>query len=185
MAELTKNSLHEVKISGYSHDGSGIARIDGQVVFVKNAIDGEVCEIKILKAAKNAAYAKIEKIIEPSAHRIEPACPVYGKCGGCSLMHMDYEEEKRFKYRRVQDALVRLGGVDVPLSGITGAEDDGIFRYRNKAIFAVGQGADGRAQTGFFRQRSHDIVPAQRCLLQPAPADAAAEAVRQIAGAIR
>ena len=179
MEDLVKNSIHTVTIAGYSHDGAGIARVNGKVVFVKNALDGEVCSVKILKSAKSAAYAKIEHIISPSPHRVSPVCPVFGKCGGCGLMHMDYEEELLFKKSRVQDALRRIGGVDIKLEGIVGADEDGILNYRNKAIFAVGTDRSGKTVTGFFRRRSHDIIPVGSCHIQSAQSNSAAEAVRR------
>jgi len=174
MDTLMKNSLHTVRIEGYSADGSGVARIGGQVVFVKGAINGELCEIKILKSLKNLAYAKIERIIEHSENRTAPVCPGFGKCGGCDFLHMDYEEELSLKKQRVQDALTRIGGLTLPVSAIHGA--DTTEGYRNKAIYAVGIN-DGRAVAGFFRERSHDIIPVTRCYIQTKVSDLAAAAV--------
>ena len=174
MELLSKNSVHAVRVEGCSSDGSGVARINGQVVFIKGALRGELLEVKILKALKNLAYAKIERIIEPSPHRIEPACESFGKCGGCAFLHMDYAEELELKLRRVEDAFSRIGGFDLKVSAIHGAErTEG---YRNKVIYAVGR-QNGRAVAGFFRERSHDIIPVERCLIQSPDADAAAAAV--------
>ena len=174
MGELLKNSVHIVKIERYSAEGLGVARIAGQVVFVKGAIRGEECKVKILKAGKKMAYAKIEEIITPSEHRVDPLCPVFGKCGGCDLMHMDYEEELYFKRQRVTDALKRLGGLAVEELDITGAED--WKGYRNKTICAVSE-KGGRAAAGFFRERSHDVVEIENCLIQPEVFHRAVEAV--------
>ena len=116
MAILKKNEIHTVTITGYSSDGSGVARIDGLVVFVKGALEGEECRIRLLKVLKNIAYAKIEEIIKPSEHRIAPACPVFGKCGGCDFMHMDYEEELKFKLKKVSDAVSRIGVTATPVA---------------------------------------------------------------------
>ncbi len=174
MEALAKNSLHTVKIDGYSAEGYGVARICGQAVFIKGAISGEVCEVRVLKVLKNLAYAKLERIVEPSPHRVSPLCPVFGKCGGCDFLHMDYEEELRLKKLRVEDSFARIGGLDLKLSGIYGAPH--ITGYRNKAIYAVGR-KDGKAAAGFFRGRSHDIVTAERCLIQTEASDRAAAAV--------
>lgn len=171
---LLKNSVHTVKIEGYSADGSGVARINGQVVFVKGALSGELCEIKILKALKNLAYARLEKVIEPSEQRVEPGCGNFGKCGGCSFLHMDYSEELMFKKQRVEDAISRIGGLALPVSEIHGSKHT--EAYRNKVIYAVGT-QDGKAVAGFFRERSHDIIPVSRCLIQTPESDAAAAAV--------
>ncbi len=163
MTELTKNSIHTAVIEGYSAEGQGVARIDGQVVFVKGAVLGETCLIKILKATKNMAFAKIEEVLSPSAHRTAAPCPVFGKCGGCDLMHMDYEEELNFKRRRVNDAFARIGGLSLEVSDIIGADE--IVGYRNKTICAVSE-KDGQKIAGFFRSHSHDVISAENCLIQ-------------------
>lgn len=176
MADLSKNTVHTALIDGYTSEGLGVAHIDGRAVFVKEAIAGERCRVKILKCGKNVCYAKVEELLSPSPSRVTPACPVFGKCGGCDLMHMDYEEELRFKLQRVRDALERIGGLDVPLTGIVGSEKT--ERYRNKVIFNVGE-QNGRAVTGFYRARSHDIVATESCLIQAEVSDRAAAALRR------
>jgi 23S rRNA (uracil1939-C5)-methyltransferase len=158
-----------------SSEGLGVARIDGRAVFVAGALPGETCKIKLLKVTKTAVYAKLDRLTEPSAHRIKPECPYFEKCGGCDFLHCTYEEELRIKTDRVNDALKRIGGLSLSVTGILSAP--GRLRYRNKAIFAVGQGKSG-VQTGFFRPRSHELVPVDSCLIQSAEADAAAETVR-------
>ena len=172
---LEKNSTHTVEISGYSSEGMGVARVDDMVVFVKNALMGERCEIKILRVTKNSAYAKVERVIEPSPARAEPDCPVYGRCGGCALRHMSYEEELNFKLRRVNDALQRIGGLELSAREILA--NPSVERYRNKGQYAVGV-RDGRAVTGFYRPRSHELIPVTECLIQDPASDMVAEAVR-------
>ncbi|MCL2562772.1 MAG: 23S rRNA (uracil(1939)-C(5))-methyltransferase RlmD [Oscillospiraceae bacterium] len=170
---LTKNTTHTTTIRGYTSDGEGVARIDGQVVFVKGAIDGETCTVRILRTAKSVAWAKIEAVITPSPHRITPVCPAFGPCGGCDFLHMDYAEELRLKHQRVTDALTRVGGLDVPVHPILAAERQ--THYRNKAIFTVGDGP----VTGFYRRRSHQIIPVDTCLIQSESANKAAAALRE------
>ena len=173
MASLQKNKTYRALIEGYSSEGLGIARIDGQVVFVHRAVRGELCDILILKVLKNVAFGKVVSMEAPSPHRREPDCPYYGRCGGCDFRHMDYEEELRAKRQRVQDALQRLGGSDAVVEEILGAEDT--LRYRNKSQYPVS--ADGKV--GFYRARTHEVVETEQCLIQKAEADAAAQAVRQ------
>jgi 23S rRNA (uracil1939-C5)-methyltransferase len=174
MPEFLKNSEHVVTIEGYNSSGSGVARLDGLVVFVKGAINGEVLRVKILKAAKGAAFAKIVDIITPSPHRISPACIHFGQCGGCDFMHMDYAEELALKRQRVIDSLKRIGGFDIAVAPVVPSETQ--EGYRNKAIFAVGS-AEGHSVAGFYRERSHDIIPATNCLIQSDVSRRAAEAV--------
>ena len=110
METLQKNQTVRAVIEGYSSEGLGIARVNGQVVFVHRAVRGEECDILIMKVLKHAAFGKVTAICTPSGHRQEPDCPYYGKCGGCDFRHMDYAEELAAKRQRVQDALTRLGG---------------------------------------------------------------------------
>ena len=174
---LIKNDIvSDALIEGYTSEGMGVARVDGQAVFVRGALSGERCDIKILKAGKTAAYAKIEELKERSEHRTEPVCPVYRTCGGCSLMHMDYEEELAFKKERIESAFQRIGGLGLKLDMINGA--DSCLGYRNKAIYNVSSAGE-RAVTGFYRPRTHDVVPVERCPIQADFSDRAAAAVRK------
>ena len=110
MAALEKNNIYTARIEGYSSEGLGIARIDGQVVFVHGAVRGELCRVLVMKVLKNAAFGKVTELLEPSPERREPDCPYYGRCGGCDFRHLSYREELWAKRQRVQDALTRLGG---------------------------------------------------------------------------
>ncbi|MDE6998231.1 MAG: 23S rRNA (uracil(1939)-C(5))-methyltransferase RlmD, partial [Oscillospiraceae bacterium] len=171
MSDLQKNQLHTVTITGYTAEGLGVARIDGQVVFVHNAVRGEVCNVRILKALRHNAFARVEELLERSPARREPDCPHYPACGGCDFRHLSYEEELEAKRQRVEDALRRVGGADVAVEEILGAE--AVDGYRNKCQFPVSPA--GKA--GFYRARSHDVVPALDCRLQAPQANAIAAAV--------
>ena len=107
MTPPVKNQVYTAEITGYSSEGLGIARIGGQVVFVHNAILGEVCDILVMKVLKNTAYGKAVAWQSVSPHRVEPDCPYYRRCGGCAFRHMDYAGELEAKRQRVQDALRR------------------------------------------------------------------------------
>ena len=168
---LQKNQTVTAAIEGYSSEGLGIARVEGQVVFVHDAVAGEVCDILILKVLKNAAFGKVAAVHQPSPHRVTPDCPHYRRCGGCAFRHMDYEEELSAKYQRVQDALTRLGGWQGRVEEILPAP--AVAGYRNKSLHPV----DGQGNVGFFRARSHQVEPIDHCLLQQPTANAAARAL--------
>ncbi len=170
MAGLLKNQVHTVTITGYSAEGLGVARIDGQVVFVHGGIRGEVCTVRILKVLKQLAFGRVEEILEESPARRAPDCPHFPACGGCALRHISYVEELDAKRQWVEDALRRVGGVETEV-GILGA--DAVDGYRNKAIFPVSPAG----QAGFYRARSHDVIPAVDCCLQTSQANAVAQAV--------
>ena len=174
MEMLAKNQLHTAEITGYAADGAGVCHIGGRAVFVKNTIVGETWEIRILKVTASAVYGKAERCITPSPNRQRPPCPVFRKCGGCSLLHMTYDEELRMKLGRVNDAIRRIGGLDFAVQHIVGMEAPA--HYRNKTIYAVGM-QDGVPVKGFFRASSHDVTPVDTCLLQQPLADRAADAV--------
>ena len=163
MSELKKNDLYSVTIDGYSSEGMGVCRVEGRAVFVPRALVGERWEIRVLKVTNSAVYARGEKLLLPSPARIEPQCPWFGKCGGCDTQHMCYEEELRFKLEKVNAALQHIGKQELSATEIIGSEQT--ERYRNKAIFAVGEIA-GKASFGFYRERSHDLIPIDTCLLQ-------------------
>ena len=170
--ELKKNQTHTGRIEGYADGGAGVARIGGRVVFVQGALRGETCRALILKVNKHIAYAKVVELLTPSAHRMTPDCPYFPRCGGCTYRHMEYAEEKQLKRQRVEDALKRLGGSDVEVERIIGA--DTIQRCRNKSIWPVSPGG----AVGFYRARTHEVVNAERCLLVHPAAEAAADALR-------
>ena len=168
---LEKNKVYRARVEGYTSEGLGVARIDGQAVFVHRALRGEDCDILLLKVLKNAAFGKAVKVYTPSPHRTEPDCPYYGRCGGCDFRHMDRAEELDAKRQRVQDALRRIGGSAVTVESIDGGEP---LHYRNKSQYPVA--ADG--SVGFYRARSHQVVPVEQCLIQKPQADKAAQALR-------
>ena len=156
-----KNERYPLRIQGYGSAGEGVARLEGQAVFVKGALRGELCQVHLLKVGKTAAWGKVDQVLEPSPGRQVPDCPRYPQCGGCQLRHMTYAEELAFKRQKVQDALQRIGGWEGEVTGIHGAKDPD--RYRNKIQFPVAEGP----KVGFFRARSHDVIDAPDCLLQP------------------
>lgn len=168
-----KNDIVRLTVESIGLGGEGIAHLDGQAVFVAGALPGEVCDAQLLKVGKSALWARVSRLLEPSPDRVQPDCPHYPKCGGCQFRHMSYAAEREAKRVRVEDALRRIGGLDLPVSVIYGAENT--ERYRNKVQLPVAAGP----KVGFFRARSHDVVDVGDCLLQPETASALAEAVRR------
>ncbi len=169
--ELKKNQIYESQIISWSSDGAGVCRIGGRAVFVPCGMPCERWEIRIVKVTNSAVFGKGERLLSPSPDRIEPDCPHYRKCGGCSMRHASYEAELCFKLERVNEAYKRIAGLKLRAEEIIGAEDT--LRYRNKAIYAVGEGP----VKGFFRPRSHEIIPIEGCLIQDEASDRAAKAV--------
>lgn len=136
---LQKNDLITLEITDLTEEGQGVGKKDGLVFFVKDSVMGDLVEARILKAKKNYAYAKVEKLLEASPYRITPLCPVAGKCGGCQLQHLSYEKELAWKEDRIAQSLIRIAGlsqeeVESKKEGILGGV---LSRYRNKAQYPV------------------------------------------------
>ena len=161
---LNKNDDIELHIDSVSLTGSGVGRYNGLAVFVPATAPGDIIEAHIIKAKKSYAVGKCTKIIKPSPDRTENDCPAYPGCGGCSFRHMSYNAELKLKSDAVSDAFSRIGGLDVNLKPIIGAESpDG---YRNKAQYPVGR-ENGELEIGFYSRRSHRIVDCRACRLAP------------------
>ena len=174
MSELHRGDPLQVSIETATIDGSGVARVDGQVVFVPGALPGERCSVRIAHVGRSAVFAQLLSVLTPSAHRVEPDCPYFPRCGGCALRHMDYEQELALKQAHVQSCLTRIGGQTISALPITGAaQTDG---YRNKVQFPV-QEQDGRPVAGFFSDKTHRVIPVRHCRIQPDCADAIRGAV--------
>lgn len=158
---MKKNDIIKLDITAMSSEGSGIGRYEGLAVFVPMSAVGDRLTVKILKVKSNCAFGKLEEIITPSPSRISSDCPVFSKCGGCVYRHISYEEELRLKQKRVEDAIKRIGGIDMAPQPIV--SDMMSSGYRNKAQYPVAQ--DG--SVGFFANHSHRIIPSDSCGLQP------------------
>lgn len=158
---IEKNMDVTLTIDGMNHEGLGVARLDGQAVFVQGALPGETVEARIIKVASSYAVARPMSFLTGSPERREPFCPVYKRCGGCSLQHMSYAETLRFKRQVVQDSLERIGGLHgLEVSPVLGMDHP--YQYRNKAQYPVGM-AGKRPVAGFYARRSHEIVDASAC----------------------
>ncbi len=161
---LKKNSQVILHTTTLLQNGNALAHTeDGFVVFVPAGAPDETVKAQIIKVTKTYAVAKILEIIQPSSHRTEDGCPFAGKCGGCVFCHIDYDTESLYKKTAVNDALSRIGGLDLQLSEYFPAQNT--VHYRNKAVFPVGQDKDGRIISGFYARNTHRIVNADSCLI--------------------
>ncbi len=166
--EYKKNDLVQVTIEDIGTEGEGIGKIDGFTLFVKDAVVGDEVEAKVVKAKKNYAYARVEKVITPSPFRVEPKCAYHKQCGGCQIQALSYEKQLEFKQSKVRNNLLRIGGfsaecVDEVMEPIVGMDEP--YYYRNKAQYPVGTNKDGRIITGFYAGRTHSIIANTECYL--------------------
>ena len=110
---MNKNEEFTTEIIDMTNEGEGVGKSDdGFTFFIHGGITGDVVKASVTKVKKTYGYARIVEIIKPSKDRVEPMCPVAGKCGGCSLLHMSYESELRFKENKIKAAIERIGGFE-------------------------------------------------------------------------
>ena len=166
--EFRKNDIVTVTIEDIGSEGEGIGKVDGFTLFVKDAVIGDTVEAKIVKAKKNYAYARLEKVITSSPFRVQPKCAYHRQCGGCQLQALSYEKQLQFKQEKIRGNLIRIGGfdpsfIDERMEPIVGMEEP--FFYRNKAQYPVGTDREGNIVTGFYAGRTHSIIPNTDCCL--------------------
>jgi 23S rRNA (uracil1939-C5)-methyltransferase len=140
-------------------NGQAVGRHAGIVVFCFGPLPGERARVEITSVKANYSVGRLLQLTVRSAERAEPFCPVFGECGGCQIQHWSYPAQLAWKRRVVSDALERIGG----FSNVVVAETIGMAvprEYRNKMSLVVDR---ERTRLGFYRQRSHDVVPIDAC----------------------
>lgn len=173
---LEKNKEYIVKIDSLGYEGEGVAKIDRFPIFIPGALKGETVKVEIIKSKKNYAFGKLLEIIEECNERKEPECINYEKCGGCTLMHSNYEGQLNFKYNRVKECIERIGGINGEIVKYPiGMEMP--YRYRNKGIFSVGL-IDDKLSIGFFSEKTHEIVNMDICIIQDEETDKIVNIIR-------
>ncbi len=171
---LHKNEIYEGLVSGLGSNGEGIVKIEGATVFVPFCLIGERVRFAVLKCSGNIAYGKLVCVLQPSADRAAPRCPVFGKCGGCDLQHVKYPAQLEFKRGAVANALAKIGGITFPVGAAVPCERE--YGYRNKLALPV-EARGGETVAGFYAPRSHRIVPTDDCYIQ---SDWAAEVIAAV-----
>lgn len=167
---LHKNDIIETEISDISHEGMGIAKVDGFVFFVENALPGEIIKMRILKLRKRIGYGKVEEYLTTSPHRNEGLDYTYLRTGIADLGHLTYEQQLLFKQKQVADNLYKIAHIsDVLVEPTLGMTIP--LAYRNKAQVPVRR-VDGQLETGFFRKNSHTLVSIEDYLIQEKEIDA-------------
>ena len=153
---LKKNTYHTVTVTDMNDLGYGVTRIDGVVTFVDGGVTGDELEIKILKAAKDYAVSRIEKIIFKSKYRVSPDCTVFPRCGGCSFRHISREYELELK-RNIVISAFRKNGIDANVGEVV--TDGRVDGYRNKAQYPI----DENGSIGYYARHSHTVIPCEKC----------------------
>ena len=166
-----------VRIEKLSNLGTGIARVDGFVIFVENASPEDELKVKVTKVSKNYANAKILEIIKPSPHRVEPFCALQKVCGACQLQFIDYDYQLELKRRMVEDAMRSIGGFDIDIHKTVSSPE--IIAYRHKVQYPVSQTkVSRRILAGYYKPSTHEIVNIKHCPIQPRICDDIIEFIR-------
>ena len=161
---LKKNDQVEIVIEDIGSEGEGIGKHEGYTLFIKDTMMGDRALVQVMKTGKSYGYARLVKLIEPSRFRVEPRCPIAAKCGGCQLMHVDYQKQLEYKENKVRNCLTRIGGfTDIPMEPISGMEEP--YYYRNKSQYPVGRNKDGSVAIGFYAGRTHSIIDTKHCYI--------------------
>ncbi|MFY4776927.1 23S rRNA (uracil(1939)-C(5))-methyltransferase RlmD [Metabacillus sp. RGM 3146] len=181
-APVQKNEIYDVTFEDLTHEGSGVAKVEGFPIFVPNALPDEKAKVKVVKVKKGFAFGRIEDLYLKSPERTAAPCPIYKECGGCQLQHLSYKGQLDFKRKQVENVLTRIGKLNLdevtvhPTLGM-----DNPWNYRNKSQVPVGE-REGGLIAGFYQQRTHEIINMERCLIQQAENDAIVQAIIDICG---
>lgn len=149
---------HEVEITGLANGGDGFCRVNGEVCFVPYALPGDNVLLQVNAKVRGALRGTILEVLEPSVHRSQPSCAVFGRCGGCTWLHFDYPAQAEWKRRIVKDCFSRIGKLDVDVDWL----EDPALRcgYRTRATFRRDE-----SRWGFYEARSHEVVDISECPL--------------------
>ncbi len=156
-------------------EGEGLARFEGQTVFIKGVIEGEVVEFSIIKKYKNYTKAKLEKIITKSPHRITPKCPLSNCCGGCDFGFIDYDYQAKIKENIIKEIFQNFENVNF----LPFIKSPLVYNYRAKTQYpATDTKNSKRVILGYYKEKTHDIINIKYCPIQPEIVDKIIEFIR-------
>lgn len=166
---VNKNERLNVLVEDLTHDGSGVAKVEGYPLFIPGALPGEEVDIQVGKTLKNYGFARLLNVTKASPDRVAPPCHVFPECGGCQLQHLSYEGQLVQKRKTVRDVMDRIAKLPhVPVHPVKGMDNP--WRYRNKSQIPFSE-QDGKVVSGFYRSRTHHIVDTDVCIIQSEEAD--------------
>ena len=175
---VKKNEQLEVEIIDLTHEGLGVAKIDGYPLFIENTLPEEIVKIHVVNIGKKFGYAKVIAWKKKSPHRLENVDTDLMRTGIAPFMHLEYNEQLKFKKKQVKNVMERIAKMpEAPIMDVIGMENP--FAYRNKAQIPVRQ-IDGKLETGFYRKNSHMLIPMTEFYIQNPIIDQTIVKVRDI-----
>jgi len=147
----------KLTIHNLDHQGRGMGKIDNKIIFIPNALVDEIVDIDIVKQKSKYLEGKVIDYIKQSKDRIDPFCPYFNNCGGCDLLHLEYEKQCEFKEEKVKNIILKYTGLDNVVSKIIPSEN--IYYYRNKVTFQI------HKRIGFYKEKSYEVVPIEKCYI--------------------
>ena len=147
------------------YGGDGLAHLPpddrgrGKAVFLPFVLAGEKIQATLTEQKAGFARAKVEAVIEPSPHRIQPACPYFGRCGGCHYQHASYDHQLEIKNEILRESLRRTAKLELPFD--IEVHPSPPWNYRNRARLQVQVRPE--FATGYFKLASHDLLPVEQC----------------------
>ena len=161
-----------------SFDGKGVTHYQGKVVFVTGFFLNEKAIIRLTYERSEFYVGKVVKLISKSPYRIEPKCKVCSSCGGCCYQQLDYQEQLKYKTRKVEEAFAKFAKMKVVVEPCIGMENP--YFYRNKIQMPVGLSQKGRIITGFYKEKSHEIVPIDKCFIENEQAELILNTIKEL-----
>ena len=146
----------QYKIEKLDNFGRGISHINNKIVFISDALEDEVVDATTTYSNKKFDEAKVNEIIKVSRMRIKPICPYFDICGGCNLLHMNYDDQLKFKYNKVKDIIFKYLKEDIKVNDVIYSNQ---FNYRNKASFEV------KEKLCYKMRKSTNLVDIKYCYL--------------------
>ena len=170
--------LEPLEIIDMTVQGGGVARHQGQVVFLESGILGETVAARVTQVKKRVVQATVEEVLTPSPHAVAPTCPHFALCGGCSWQNLSLAAQHEWKQRHVRETLARIGKTVVDVAPVAASPLS--LGYRNKVAFAFAKGPEGAPVLGLRQKGSHNLVEVDHCPLLPERGRAVLHAVRQL-----
>lgn len=161
---VKKGDRIELTINGLGSSGEGVGKYEGFTVFVQGALPEETIEAVITLVKKNYAVGRLLKVVKVSPYRVEPQCPLYEACGGCQLQHLSYEGQLKEKRQQVQNAITRIGHLEIEALATLGAQEP--WYYRNKMQFPAAMNAEGQLAIGCYAAATHSVINTADCKIQ-------------------